>query len=135
MGFYILSYLAAAVLFLGMDAVWLTLAGPRFYRPELGDLMLENFKVAPAAVFYTLYVVGIVIFAVQPAVASGRWQTALLYGALFGFFPYGTYDFTNLATIKGWSALVSFVDLAWGTFATGVSAALAYALASSILGR
>lgn len=133
MGFYLLSYLATAVLFLGMDAVWLTLAGPRFYRPELGDLMLENFRVAPAAIFYLLYVVGIVIFAVQPAVASGRWQTALLYGALFGFFAYGTYDFTNLATIKGWSALVSFVDLAWGTFATGVSAALGYAIAAAIL--
>ncbi|MFO1144508.1 MAG: DUF2177 family protein [Amaricoccus sp.] len=133
MGFYLLAYLVTAVLFLGMDAVWLTLAGPRLYRPELGDLMLEHFRLAPAAVFYLLYVIGILIFAVQPAAVSGRWHTALLYGALFGFFAYGTYDFTNLATIKGWSSLVSFVDLAWGTFATGVSAALAYAIAAAIL--
>lgn len=133
MGFYLLAYVVTAVLFLGMDAVWLTLAGPRLYRPELGALMLETFRLAPAAGFYLLYVVGIVIFAIQPALVSGRWQTALLYGALFGFFAYGTYDFTNLATIKGWSSLVSFVDLAWGTFATGVSAALGYVIATAIL--
>ena len=132
MAFYLVSYLVAAVLFLGMDAVWLTLAGPRLYRPELGPLLLDTYKLAPAAVFYLLYVIGIVIFAIQPAAASGRWQTALLYGALFGFFAYGTYDFTNLATLKGWSSLVSFVDLAWGTFATGVSAALAYAIFATI---
>ena len=132
MAFYLVSYLVAAVLFLGMDAVWLTLAGPRLYRPELGPLLLHTYKLAPAAVFYLLYVIGIVIFAIQPAAASGRWQTALLYGALFGFFAYGTYDFTNLATLKGWSSLVSFVDLAWGTFATGVSAALAYAIVATI---
>ena len=103
MKFYIVSYVATAVIFLGMDAIWLTLAGPRLYRPQLGDLLLENYRLAPAAIFYLLYVVGILIFAVQPAAASGRWQTALLYGALFGFFAYGTYDFTNLATLKGWS--------------------------------
>lgn len=133
MGFSVVSYLVAAVLFLGMDAVWLTLMAPRLYRPELGELLLDDYKLAPAAIFYLLYVVGIVIFAIHPAATSGRWQTALLYGALFGFFAYGTYDFTNLATLKGWSSLVSFVDLAWGTFATGVSAALAYVIVAAIL--
>ena len=88
---------------LGLNAFWLTIAGRRLYRPELGELLLEHYRVAPAAIFYLLYVVGILIFAVQPAAASSRWQTALLYGALFGFFAYGTYDFTNLATLKGWS--------------------------------
>ena len=133
MKFYALSYVVTAVLFLGLDAIWLTLAGPRLYRPQLGDLLLENFNVAPAAVFYLLYVIGILIFAIQPALASGRWQTALLYGALFGFFAYGTYDFTNLATLKGWTTLITFVDLAWGTLVTGVSAAVAYVIVSSIL--
>lgn len=132
MAFHALSYVVTAVIFLGIDAIWLSLAGPRLYRRELGDLMLESFKVAPAAVFYALYVIGILIFAVQPAVASGRWQTALLYGALFGFFAYGTYDFTNLATLKGWSATITFIDIAWGTALTGVSAALGYAIASAI---
>ena len=133
MMFHIVSYVATAVIFLGMDAIWLTLAGPRLYRPQLGDLLLENYRLAPAAIFYLLYVVGILIFAVQPAAASGRWQTALLYGALFGFFAYGTYDFTNLATLKGWSSLITFVDLAWGTLATGVSAALGYVIVSAIV--
>ncbi len=133
MKFYVISYVVTAAIFLGLDAIWLTFAGSRLYRPQLGDLLLENYKVAPAAVFYLLYVVGILIFATQPAVVSGRWQTALIYGALFGFFAYGTYDFTNLATLKGWSPLITFVDLAWGTFVTGLSAALAYLIVSSIL--
>ena len=131
--FQVLSYVATAVVFLGLDAIWLSLAGPRLYRPQLGDLLLESYRVAPAAVFYLLYVVGIVIFAVQPAAASGRWQTALVYGALFGFFAYGTYDLTNFATIKGWSQLITFVDLAWGTLLTGVAATAGYLIASSIL--
>lgn len=132
MSFYAAAYVITAVIFLGLDALWLGTMGSRLYRRELGELMLENFKVAPAAVFYLLYVIGIVFFAIQPALASGRWQTALLHGALFGFFAYGTYDLTNLATLRGWSATISFVDLAWGTALTGLSAALGYAITSAI---
>ena len=72
MKFYALSYVVTAVLFLGLDAIWLTLAGPRLYRPQLGDLLPENFNVAPAAAFDPLDVIGILIFAIQPALATGR---------------------------------------------------------------
>jgi uncharacterized membrane protein len=130
---YILSYVATACVFLGIDAIWLSAMGGLLYRPILGDLLLERFKLAPAIAFYAAYVAGIVIFAVAPAIASGRWTTALLQGALFGFCAYATYNLTNLAILKNWSTLVTLVDLCWGTVLTGVSASAGYLLARAAL--
>ena len=130
---YILSYLATAFVFLGMDAIWLSTMGGALYRPLLGNMLLEKFSLAPAVIFYLLYVVGIVIFAVSPAFESGRWTTATLYGALFGFFAYATYDFTNQATLKDWSAIITVVDLCWGTVVTGVAATIGYLIAGAVL--
>lgn len=77
----------------------------------------------PAAIlFYALYVVGVVIFAVSPAFHAGSWRTAIVLGALFGFFAYATYDTTNLATLRGWPIAMVVVDIAWGTFLTAISA-------------
>jgi len=76
--------------------------------------------------FYLMYCVGIVIFAISPALRSGAWTDAALYGALFGFFCYATYDMTNMATIRDWPVRMSIVDMAWGTVLTGVSATLGY---------
>ena len=90
-----------------------------------------NFAVAGA--FYTVYVVGIVIFAVSPALKSGNWQDALIYGLLFGFFAYATYDFTNLATLRDWPVVVTLVDVTWGTFVTGVSAWAGYMVARNFV--
>jgi uncharacterized membrane protein len=70
----------------------------------------------PAAIiFYLVFLVGLVIFAVYPAVEKGQWQYALFYGALFGFFTYATYDLTNLATLRDWPLSVTIVDMIWGT--------------------
>ncbi len=75
-----------------------------------------------------MYAVGIVIFCVAPALQNGQWTTAALYGALFGFFAYSTYDFTNMATLKDWPVLISVVDIAWGTFITGAAATFGFLL-------
>lgn len=131
---YVLAYFATAIVFLGLDSVWLSTMGSAFYRPLLGNLLLEKFNVAPAAVFYLLYVVGIVFFATAPAFDSGRWATALGHGALFGFFAYATYDLSNQATLKNWPALLTLIDLSWGTVLTGASATLGYLIARAILG-
>jgi uncharacterized membrane protein len=130
---YILSYFATAFVFLAMDAIWLSTMGGALYRPLLGNMLLEKFSLLPAVTFYLLYVVGIVIFAVAPAFETGRWATAGLYGALFGFFAYATYDLTNQATLKDWSAIVTAVDLCWGTVVTGVAATLGYSLANMVI--
>jgi uncharacterized membrane protein len=132
MKIYVLSYVAAALVFVAIDAVWLSVMSNALYRPFLGDILLEKFNPAPAVFFYLLYFGGIVYFAIAPAIASGRWITALYNGALFGFFAYATYDLTNQATLKVWSTVVTVADLCWGTALTAVAAALGYLIANAI---
>lgn len=121
---FVIAYIASAAAFFALDFVWLTVATRLLYRPLLGDLLADSPNLAVAAAFYLVYLVGLVIFAVLPAANSGSWLTALGLGALLGLVAYGTYDFTNLSTIRNWPALVSVVDLIWGTL-LGALAALA----------
>jgi uncharacterized membrane protein len=117
------AYLASAIVFLVLDAAWLTTMADRLYRPALGRLLLDRFELAPAALFYALYVIGIVVFAVAPGLASGRWTTSLGLGALLGLIAYATYDLTNQATLRDWPWRVTLADLGWGTLVTAVAAA------------
>jgi uncharacterized membrane protein len=130
---YLFAYLATALVFLGLDAIWLSVAVRFLYRPILGELLLDTFNLVPAAAFYLLYVAGIVTFAVSPAFVTSRPTTALVYGALFGFFAYATYDLTNQATLRGWSSLITIADIGWGTLLTAVAATLGYLIASAAL--
>ena len=129
---YLVAYVATLTAFLAIDAVWISVMASRLYRPTLGDIMLPKFSAGPAAIFYVIFIVGVVIFAVSPAISNGRWTTALLYGALFGFFSFGLYDSTNLATLRNWTATLTFADVAWGTFVTGIAATLGF-LASTLV--
>lgn len=124
----LIAYLSTVVVFFAIDFVWLNFVAQKFYNAQMGDLLKESFNMPVAAGFYLIYIVGIVIFAINPALKSGAWTTALIYGALFGFFCYVTYDLTNLSTMKGFPPLVAVVDIAWGTFITGVSATLGFYL-------
>jgi uncharacterized membrane protein len=135
MGAWIIAYLATAATFLGLDAIWLGCAANRLYRPRLGDLLLDGFKPFPAIAFYILYVAGILIFAVAPALASGRWTTALARGAMLGLLAYATYDLTNQATLRGWSSVVTIADLCWGTVLTGTAATIGFMAARWMLAR
>lgn len=119
---YFVAYLAATAAFLLIDLIWLGKIAKGFYRDQLEPLLLERFRFGVATAFYLVYVVGIVIFAISPALQSGRWEVALGLGALFGFFAYGTYDMTNLATLKRWPVTITVVDIAWGTALTGTAA-------------
>lgn len=118
----VVAYFATGIVFLAIDAVWLSTMASRFYKPQLGDLMTNQPNWPAAVLFYLLYVAGVVLFVVQPALASGRWTSALAMGALFGLVAYGTYDLTNQATLRDWPALLTVVDLAWGTVLTAVAA-------------
>ena len=121
---YFIAYVATAIVFFAVDFVWLSQVATKFYSERLGGLLLEKPNMVAAAIFYAIYIVGIVVFAVTPGLKSGSALMALGYGALFGFFAYATYDMTNYATLKGWSLEVVVVDIGWGIFLTGVSAAL-----------
>ena len=122
---YAAAYVAALLVFFLADMVWLGTMVSRLYRPTLGDLLLSEVNMPPAIIFYLLYPVGLVIFAIVPVLRSGNIVTALLLGALFGSFTYGTYDLTNQATLRNWSATLTIADMAWGTFLGGLSAAWA----------
>ena len=130
---YVIAYGGTAAVLAVLDAVWLTFAGRLLYRPAIGSLMMESgFRLAPAIVFYVLYVLGVVIFAVSPALKSGQWTTAVLMGGLFGFFCYATYDLTNMATLKVWPLRVTLIDLAWGVFLTATAATVGFLAAKRV---
>ncbi|MBN9079759.1 MAG: DUF2177 family protein [Rhizobiales bacterium] len=119
---YGIAYVATGLVFLAIDAIWLTVAAQRLYRPLMGEMLVESFRLAPAMLFYLIYIAGIVVFAIAPALASDRWTTATSYGAFLGLFAYATYDLTNQATLKDWPLSVTIADLCWGTFLTTIAA-------------
>jgi uncharacterized membrane protein len=119
---YPAAYVAALLVFFLADMVWLGTMVSRLYRPALGDLLLAGVNMLPAILFYLLYPIGLVIFAIVPALKSGNITTALFLGALFGFFTYGTYDLTNQATLRNWSTTLTIADMAWGSVLGGISA-------------
>jgi uncharacterized membrane protein len=132
---YIIAYLATLAVLLGLDFAWLGLTANIVYRPVMGDMALPGFRIAPAIVFYLVFVAGAVYFAVAPAIAGDRASTAALNGAILGLCAYATYDLTNQATLKNWSTMLSVIDIGWGTVLTAVSATIAYWITTAIAGR
>jgi uncharacterized membrane protein len=128
---WITAYIVAAISFGVLDAIWLRWAGPNFYRPNLGELMAESFRIGPAIVFYVAYIAGMVWFAVRPGLTGGLAQ-ASLNGALLGALCYATYDLTNQATLKVWPVHITIVDIIWGAFATCVAATIAAFVAQKV---
>jgi uncharacterized membrane protein len=118
----LIAYAGTLASLLIADAIWLGLVARTFYRDQLGDLMLPSPNLTIASIFYVFFAMAIVLLAVMPGVKAGLFLTALGYGAVLGLAAYGTYDITNLATLKGWPPIVSVVDMAWGTFVTALSA-------------
>jgi uncharacterized membrane protein len=117
-------YAVAFPVFLAMDMVWLGLVAKNFYRSQIGFLMASEVNVGAALAFYLLFIAGLVLFVIAPALDKKSYQQALLLGAIFGLVTYGTYDLSNLATIRNWPVLVTVVDLVWGaTLAASVSTA------------
>lgn len=129
------AYAGALAVLVVMDAVWLGLVATDFYRERIGHLMAAAPRLGVAAAFYLLYLVGVVIFAVRPALAAGSGVRALGLGAGFGFFAYMTYDLTNLATLRDWPVMVAVVDMAWGTTLSAASAWGGYRAARAVGGR
>ena len=123
---YLVAYGASAVVFFGLDLLWLGVVARGFYARQMGDLLREQPNLGVAGVFYAVYVGGIVLFAVLPALQSQSWRSALLLGIALGVVAYGTYDFTNLATLRRWPVALAAVDLIWGSLLTGLAATAGY---------
>jgi uncharacterized membrane protein len=129
---YLIAYAACAVTMVAIDAVWLGVLALDFYQGTIGHLLAERPDFSAAALFYVLYIAGLVIFAVRPALDGGTWTRAAGLGALYGLFCYMTYDLTNVATLRDFPWIVAGVDIAWGMFISAVSAAAGYAAARGI---
>ena len=122
-------YVITVVVFLGIDFVWLSTMGDRFYRKQLGDMMRPSPALGVALLFYLVYVVGALVLVVLPAAEKGSLMQAVLGGALLGLVAYGTYDITNLSTLVGWPTVVAVVDMIWGTTLTAVVSTAGYFVA------
>lgn len=123
---FIKLYLIALPIFLILDGLWLGLMAKTFYAKQIGFLFKTDINWIAALIFYLLFIVALILFVINPAVEKGSLTYALLYGALFGFITYATYDLTNLATLKDWSIMVTMVDLIWGSFVTAVVSTLTF---------
>jgi uncharacterized membrane protein len=129
---FIKRYAVALPVFFAIDMVWLGLVARTFYRNQIGFLMKSDINWIAAIVFYLLFIVGLVLFVIAPAIEKNSWTHALLFGALFGLITYATYDLTNLATLKDWPLLVTIVDLAWGAVLAASVSTVTYFIARKI---
>ena len=135
LGQYIAIYAISIPVFFAIDMLWLTLVARTFYKAQIGHLLSETVNWPVAISFYLLFLVGLCIFAIVPALESKNILHALLYGALFGFFTYMTYDLTNWSTLRDWPALVSIVDIAWGTALSAMVAGVTYYIVTTFVIR
>lgn len=127
--FYIKTYILTLIIFLGIDAVWLTKVAPTFYKTNIGHLMADKPNLLYAGIFYLINIVGILAFAVIPALNKNSFITAVGFGALYGLVTYATYDLTNLATLRDWPLKVTLIDILWGIVLSTLTAGISYFLA------
>ena len=125
-------YPIALPVFFALDMVWLGLVAKNFYRDQIGVLMKDDINWTAAIVFYLLFIAGLVVFVIAPAIEKRSWMHALFLGALFGLISYATYDLTNLATLKDWPLLVTIVDLTWGAVLAASVSTVTYFIARKI---
>ncbi|MDD3284144.1 MAG: DUF2177 family protein [Patescibacteria group bacterium] len=125
-------YFTALPVFFAIDMLWLGLIAKNFYAKQIGFLMKTNINWLSAIIFYLLFILGITIFVITPALEKNSWIHALLFGALFGLITYATYDLTNLATIKDWPLIVTIIDLIWGTVVSALVCVISFFIITKI---
>ncbi len=125
-------FIIALPVFFVIDMVWLVLVARNFYRAQIGHLMKADINWTAALIFYLIFLIGLVVFVIAPAVEKKSIVHALCFGALFGLVCYATYDLTNLAVAKDWPILVTVLDMVWGTVLSASVATLTYIIAQKI---
>ena len=131
--FYLKLYLLTVPVFFIIDLIWLGVVAKNFYQKNLNYILSPNVNWTAAIIFYLIYIAGILIFAVLPAVAKDSLRHAAVWGALFGFFTYATYDLTNLALLKDWPIIIVIVDILWGVVLCSAVATLSFFVAKWLL--
>lgn len=125
---FIELFVISFVMFIVVDLIWLGFIAKDLYRKYLGDFLSPNPNWKAAMIFYVLFIVFLVIFVLLPGVDKQSLTYVMLYGAMFGFITYATYDLTNLATLKNWPIQITVIDLLWGTFLGFSVSTLSYLL-------
>ena len=129
---FLKNYLIALPVFLAIDFIWLGFVAKNFYAKQIGFLMKPDVNFVAAGLFYLLFVVGLVVFSILPALEKNSWAQALILGGLLGTISYATYDLTNLATIRDWPLVVTVVDIVWGAFLGASVSLISYFIASKV---
>ena len=129
---FIKLFAIALPVFFAIDMIWLGLVAKDFYRAQIGTLLKPDVNWTAAIIFYLIFITGLVVFVISPAVEKGSWTHAIFFGALFGLVCYATYDLTNLAMAKDWPLLVTIVDLAWGAVLAASVSIVTYFIAGKI---
>lgn len=125
-------YAIALPVFFAIDILWLGVVAKKFYQSQIGNIMKPDVNWVAAIIFYLIFIAGLVVFVIEPAMEKNSWKQALLLGAFFGFVCYATYDLTNLAVAKDWPLLVTMVDLAWGAVLAASVSTATYFIATKI---
>jgi uncharacterized membrane protein len=125
---YCIVYAASLLVFLVVDFTWLGFVAQSFYHRQLGELLSQRVNWTAAISFYVIYIVGLMIFCVAPALNRASLVNAMVLGALYGFFTYATYELTNYALIRNWPAALVPVDIAWGVVLCTVVSAGGYSV-------
>lgn len=123
--FLIITFGVASSMLL-MDIIWLSVMSKKLYRPYLGDMIAEKFRLVPAVIFYLIYVLGLVYFVSLPAARQMSFSDSIINGGLFGAIAYSTYDLTNFATLRKWSLMVTLVDIGWGIALSSIASSCGY---------
>ncbi len=129
---FIKLFFIALPVFFVIDMIWLVLVAKNFYQNQIGFLMKPDINWFAAIIFYILFIAGLVVFVISPAVEKHSWVHALLFGALFGLITYATYDLTNLATLKDWPLTVTIVDLVWGSVLSALISVITFIIKEKV---
>ncbi len=125
---WIVMFLITFVVFMIIDLIWLGFIAKNIYRKYLGHLMKKNVNWLAAIIFYCIFIVGLIFFVIDPALQKENIRYAFLAGGGFGLVTYGTYDLTNLATLKEWPMNVTVIDLIWGTVLSAATAGISFGI-------
>jgi uncharacterized membrane protein len=129
---FIKLFAIALPVFFAIDMLWLGVVAKDFYRAQIGTLLKSDVNWVAAIIFYLIFIAGLVMFVITPAMEKGSWTYALFFGAFFGFVCYATYDLTNLAVAKDWPLLVTIVDLIWGAVLAASVSTATYFIATKL---
>lgn len=127
---FLTQFLVVLVVFFAIDIFWLGVVAKNLYAKYLGFIMAPNVNWAAALLFYVIFIIGVMVFVLQPALEKQSLMHAFIMGAFFGFVTYATYDLTNLATLKDWPITITIIDLIWGTVLSSSVSVISYLIIS-----